>query len=443
MSAADLLRELRRLDVDVWLDGNQMRCCGPPGVLTPERREALTARRSEIEALLRVAQSVATPDAIVPIQPAGSRPAFFGVKPELVIKGGFIAGAMMGDGNASIPTPQPVMAPPKPAISPEQDAGMMQKMMDAVGSTVSSLLGNPLLLGGIGAAVLGSFGLLYLRRKRAQQLGAFTASNMAPAAVSAGAATQAVSAEPATSDKKGGLVETGESAFLSEFNKVAPGATDSDDVDPVAEADVYLAYGRDAQAEEILREAMPKDPQRVEIPLKLLEIYAGRKSVEAFESVANNVHAAIGEDHPAWARVCELGRSIDPGNALYGSERAEPSLGSDSALGRNNVISFPERKAGSDGAQEPELNEGLDFDLGFDAAAPAAPKYYGGAVGRWQPEPSIGPVSSIGLRWIFARGRYDSTGVAPPRGALAEPVRPYQIVPADRYPHPSRHRLGG
>jgi urease subunit alpha len=40
------------------------------------------------------------------------KPAFFGVKPELVIKGGFIAGAMMGDGNASIPTPQPVMTRP-------------------------------------------------------------------------------------------------------------------------------------------------------------------------------------------------------------------------------------------------------------------------------------------------------------------------------------------
>ncbi|HVC20383.1 MAG TPA: urease subunit alpha [Vicinamibacterales bacterium] len=37
------------------------------------------------------------------------KPAFFGVKPEVVIKGGFIAGAAMGDGNASIPTPQPVL----------------------------------------------------------------------------------------------------------------------------------------------------------------------------------------------------------------------------------------------------------------------------------------------------------------------------------------------
>jgi len=40
------------------------------------------------------------------------KPAFFGVKPEVIIKGGFIAGAMMGDGNASIPTPQPVVARP-------------------------------------------------------------------------------------------------------------------------------------------------------------------------------------------------------------------------------------------------------------------------------------------------------------------------------------------
>ena len=40
------------------------------------------------------------------------RPEFFGVKPELVIKGGFIAWAQMGDANASIPTPQPVRMQP-------------------------------------------------------------------------------------------------------------------------------------------------------------------------------------------------------------------------------------------------------------------------------------------------------------------------------------------
>jgi len=40
------------------------------------------------------------------------KPAFFGVKPELVLKGGFIAWAQMGDPNASIPTPQPLFMRP-------------------------------------------------------------------------------------------------------------------------------------------------------------------------------------------------------------------------------------------------------------------------------------------------------------------------------------------
>ncbi|MCY0998752.1 urease subunit alpha [Myxococcus sp. MISCRS1] len=40
------------------------------------------------------------------------RPAFFGIRPELVLKGGFIAWGQMGDANASIPTPQPFMMRP-------------------------------------------------------------------------------------------------------------------------------------------------------------------------------------------------------------------------------------------------------------------------------------------------------------------------------------------
>src|SRR5439155_14873178 len=40
------------------------------------------------------------------------KPAFFGAKPEIVIKGGIIAWSQMGDPNASIPTPQPVFMRP-------------------------------------------------------------------------------------------------------------------------------------------------------------------------------------------------------------------------------------------------------------------------------------------------------------------------------------------
>jgi len=49
-------------------------------------------------------------------------PAFFGVRPHVVVKGGFIAWAQMGDANASIPTPQPVMARPMFGAAPKAAA---------------------------------------------------------------------------------------------------------------------------------------------------------------------------------------------------------------------------------------------------------------------------------------------------------------------------------
>jgi urease subunit alpha len=45
-------------------------------------------------------------------------PVFFGVRPHVVVKGGFVAWAQMGDANASIPTPQPVMARPMFGAAP-------------------------------------------------------------------------------------------------------------------------------------------------------------------------------------------------------------------------------------------------------------------------------------------------------------------------------------
>jgi urease subunit alpha len=49
-------------------------------------------------------------------------PAFFGVRPHVVVKGGFIAWAQMGDANASIPTPQPVFARPMFGAAPRAAA---------------------------------------------------------------------------------------------------------------------------------------------------------------------------------------------------------------------------------------------------------------------------------------------------------------------------------
>src|SRR5206468_5401267 len=125
-----------------------------------------------------------------------------------------------------------------------------------------------------------------------------------------------------TSKPGGGLVDTGNSSFLTDFDKTGPGTIDTDEVDPVAEAEVYIAYGRDAQAEEILKEAMARDKNRHEIALKLLEIYHARKSATAFETVAKELKSAVGENHPLWQKAAAMGAQIDPNNPLYqGADR--------------------------------------------------------------------------------------------------------------------------
>jgi pilus assembly protein FimV len=89
------------------------------------------------------------------------------------------------------------------------------------------------------------------------------------------------------------------------------------DVDPVAEADVYLAYGRDLQAEEILKEAMRSHPERMAIRTKLLEVYAKRRDTKGFELLAGQLFALSGGEGEDWAKTQELGRQIDPENPLY------------------------------------------------------------------------------------------------------------------------------
>lgn len=109
----------------------------------------------------------------------------------------------------------------------------------------------------------------------------------------------------------------------------SPSQLDAGDVDPVAEADVYLAYGRDLQAEEILREALRLNPDRTAIHLKLLEIHAKRRDVRAYEGLATEVHKLTGGLGSDWNRVVDMGKDLDPGNPLY--ESGAPRSGGASA----------------------------------------------------------------------------------------------------------------
>jgi len=69
------------------------------------------------------------------------KPAFFGVKPEIVIKGGLIAGSLMGDGNASIPTPQPCIYRPMFGSFGQATNGTSVHFVSAAGMQGNNLRG--------------------------------------------------------------------------------------------------------------------------------------------------------------------------------------------------------------------------------------------------------------------------------------------------------------
>jgi len=94
------------------------------------------------------------------------------------------------------------------------------------------------------------------------------------------------------------------------------------ELDPIAEAEVYLAYGKDVPAEEILKEGLQLDPSRVAIHIKLLSIYAKRQDTQSFEAMAKEVSSLVDASSADWAQVQEMGKSIDASNPLYGQPAA-------------------------------------------------------------------------------------------------------------------------
>ena len=143
----------------------------------------------------------------------------------------------------------------------------------------------------------------------------------------------------------GGVVNTGDNSLASDFSREGLGNIDTDEVDPIAEAEVYLAYGRDAQAEEILKDALKKDPKRQEIYLKLLEIHAQHNKPSAFETVASELYSVSGGRGETWQKAMALGRQLDPANPLFaeagGAAFAATAAGDAGVSSDTQVFSVP------------------------------------------------------------------------------------------------------
>ena len=192
---------------------------------------------------------------------------------------------------AEAPKPKPkiVVQPPPPPPPP---------------SLVDEIMGEPLYLaaGGGALALLLGGGFLAWKRRRGVPAGAFEAA-------------------PARAAGKGSSASQQSTVVLPEPVLVPPSEAEM----LLDEASTFLRYGRDAQAEALLKEALQKAPGREDIQLKLLEIYAMRKDKGAFEPIARTLNATTGGAGETWLKVAAMGFALDPDNALYEAGRTAPA----------------------------------------------------------------------------------------------------------------------
>lgn len=296
------------------------------------------------------APATTTPTAAAPAAPAASSAA-----PTVVAPAAATA--------ALTPPPAPAPAPaaaPKPAAKPAAPPPPPEP------SFLDDLLDNPLMLGG-GALILLLLGFLGYKavKRRRQDAGdsVFLESRLPKDSFFAASG--------------GESVDTKNRSVVSSLS-YSPSQLDAGDVDPVAEADVYLAYGRDLQAEEILREALRINPERIAIHLKLLEIHAKRRDLRAYEALASDVHKLTGGQGNDWNRVVEMGKELDPGNPLYeagvrpvGGDSVPPTAAAVAAAAVAAVVAAPPAApvAAPPPAFVPSVAP-LDFDLDLSRPSP-------------------------------------------------------------------------
>ena len=246
------------------------------------------------------------------------------------------AGGVPAPATAPAPAPRRTVAPPPPPPPPP--------------SFLDELLASPMLMPGLAAIViaLGGYGWYTVRRRRReseeQDEGLIAADEFT--ANSLFGTTGGQSVDTAGPSVFGPTVrDTGIDVHPTE-------------VDPIAEAEVYIAYGREAQAEEILREALRRQPDRQPVRMKLLEILATRKDATAFGAIAGEMFEMTGGVNEEWPRVAALGSAIDPGNPLYEGGAAFGAAG-DTAGSDDAYDSFRQSVGADEVPPEPDASMAL------------------------------------------------------------------------------------
>lgn len=277
-------------------------------------------------------------------------------------------------------TAKPAPAAPKKRVPPPPPPPQEKDILATIMEAVQSDLLMPALIGFV-VLLSGGIALVYFRRRQ-KSIAEFEESILSADAISTDQPTTGtvVGQQPAAA------TTGGDTSFLSDFSQGGMGNIHTDEVDPIAEAEVYLAYGRDETAEEILKEAMVKNPDRQEIKLKLLEIYHQRNDVSAFETLAEEVYAAQGgRGGKIWGKVEEMGRKLNPDNPMFrggapgkspvatSPDTPVPASRMESAATTAPATSVVDFRNSAAQAKKTETIDDFDFDVEAPAAEAANP----------------------------------------------------------------------
>lgn len=275
--------------------------------------------------------------------------------------------------NSTAPMESTPEAKPAPVAKPEPivEAGLIDQIMaDPV--LLAASAGGPLLL-------LLVVALIRRRRQQAelQEIDALAGAGLpmggegkSTVAMAGDGAGNTSKSRVADEENFGEMIDESVNRDFGVASGMGAIQAEENEIDPIAEADVYLAYRRYEQAEALLKEAIRHDGGRNELKLKLLEIYFTTKDKDAFEAQAEALYAALaGQEGDLWGQAVEMGREISPEHPLFAEAGSEHRVSNAGAAGAVAAASLGAAVADEEFSFEKDSSDlagEFSFDLSDD-----------------------------------------------------------------------------
>jgi pilus assembly protein FimV len=222
------------------------------------------------------------------------------------------------------------------------------------GGIVDRLLDNPVLtgLGVLVAMILGGF--LWASTRQRKQEDIFDDEPTLASQISAARSDESTVTPPRVAVNEAPLFDDLAASDVSPLQG-------EEASDPLTEADVFIAYGRIQQAEDVIKNALQDNPGDRDLRLKLFEIYHAAGNTTAFNAQAALFRETVGEDDPDWQRIAVMGYELSPDNPLYGAAASSRPL-------REGEMDFDMDLSGMEGNESAGSTAGDEIGLDYETA---------------------------------------------------------------------------